>query len=260
MYGDIRDLDLPGDFQFKKDSSKFVTNLRRHDFIKSSLQLADRILSKAKKLVREKSVYDASFTLDAIWKLQGKFFPRTLRLSGYFTNCTYTLSFIENEEFEIKIKPKVAEFVANQIGDDPYPIFLHMRLGDYLNHKTTFGVLSAKYFESCLQKIPNSRFVPVWVFTNDTEISKQILSNLDYKFRFIEEECPSDIKDPISILQMMSLGQTLICSNSTFSVMAALFSKPSSQIYYPEGDFFIDKSMNIINLPNAWIPVHTDWL
>jgi len=136
------------------------------------------------------------------------------------------------------------------------PIMIHMRLGDYLKNQETIGVLSRDYYLQALDLVrelsPNA---PVWVFSDDPEQAKiYIGANLGEDSRFIVQPPQSTAAEAMTL---MSLGSSLITSNSTFSWWAAKMSK-SKRIVTPSQWFTaIESPLGIHS--DSWLTVESSW-
>lgn len=96
------------------------------------------------------------------------------------------------------------------------PISIHIRLGDhYLLSKS----IDTDYFSRAIEFV-KSKFTgsPIWVFSDDPDLAREILSEIKTSFRFIEQ--PKNSR-PIETLALMATTKCLIMSNSSFSWWAA---------------------------------------
>lgn len=138
------------------------------------------------------------------------------------------------------------------------PIMMHIRLGNYLDHGNTLGVLSKSFYESALnkaqQQFPNS---PIWIFSNNITQAKRLL-NIDSKteFYFIEN---TSHHDPAESLLLMGMGCAFIASNSTFSLWAAKIAFELEHIFIPY-PFYKIHTFNESNLMAPWKRIAANWL
>ena len=109
-------------------------------------------------------------------------------------------------------------------------VAIHMRRGDYLEYKDSFGVLDDNYYLSALEMMLQKRdFEKVFIFSDspDSVISFQQKVKLDS-----EIISPSDLK-PSETLVLMSRCSAILTSNSTFSFWASMLAG-HDDVIYPE--------------------------
>ncbi len=144
----------------------------------------------------------------------------------------------------------IAERFLTQIGREPFALIqeseelqrrtievsgiksiaIHMRRGDYLDYKDSFGVLDDNYYLSALEIMLKKReYDKVFIFSDspDSVLSFQQKLKLDS-----EIISPSDLK-PSETLVLMSRCSTILTSNSTFSFWAAMLAR-HNDVIYPE--------------------------
>ena len=151
-------------------------------------------------------------------------------LEGYFVNPKY-----------IPSEPESIFNKANIIPDDKSLLevnfentyFIHIRLGDYLNHPL-YTIPLKKYYEHCINAIkhinPLARF---YICTNQFDGT---LQNYVKDFpKGNEYRVQAANNNDIDTLYIMSRCQGAICSNSTLSYMGAYFQKNKNKetIYMP---------------------------
>jgi hypothetical protein len=101
-------------------------------------------------------------------------------------------------------------------------ISVHIRRGDYMNLRDTFGILDSDYYASAIKfTLENStiRYSRVLVFSDDIALAKRHFSNLEISLPVEFLESP-DIS-PEETLLLMSQSDAIVISNSTFSWWAA---------------------------------------
>ena len=108
----------------------------------------------------------------------------------------------------------------NVLAKSERPLILHIRRGDY--KKENFGLLSKSYYHNALAKIPKSLYERIWVFSDEIEEARDLLSTFPAShLRFIDTPGFSSALT----LKIMSLGKGYILANSSFSYWAAKLSK-----------------------------------
>lgn len=131
------------------------------------------------------------------------------------------------------------------------PVMVHVRLGDYVGLGSVFGELGEDYFANALQ---NASSAPRWLFTQKESELPDVVRDAIQPERIIDGDfLPSSLEN----LVLMSLGSSLIASNSTLSWWSAILSSPDSRIITP---FFPGKTNNFapdVSLP-SWIAINVD--
>jgi hypothetical protein len=113
------------------------------------------------------------------------------------------------------------------------PMVVHVRLGDYQNLKHLYGEPKYEGMLKVVNDDKGSRKVPVWVFTDSPDL---IPEQIREKFGAAKVIGPRELKRPIENLVLMSMGSSLICSNSTFSWWAAFLLGENGSVFYPRPD------------------------
>ena len=107
------------------------------------------------------------------------------------------------------------------------PVFLHIRLTDYLNYPDTYPIPSTRYYSDALALLrKNLPFTEVWLFSDDPVMAMQYLNGTIKNLKIID--IPQNAK-PSEVLEMMSYGAGLVMGNSTFSWWGAYLSKLRNQ-------------------------------
>lgn len=256
--GDIRDFGLPGTFTFSRDNRQSRLVSRFLGRIPNVLLSTCQVIKGTNK-IHQKGIYRSEEVSKSVSSLFSRYPKKSIELSGYFQNCDYALHFIRKEKKILRKNQVLDDFLESSRILDNHPIFIHLRLKDYLENSEMFGVLSLDYFQRCLELIDLTEPPMIWVFTDDPNKASELLSEFKYDFNFIEERLPIFLRDQTSVLQLMSRGKVLICSNSTYSVMAGLMSDEECSVFYPS-PMFKDSSLAIVNIPQYWHAVPPTWL
>ena len=178
-----------------------------------------------------------------------------IQLVGYFQNSKY-LDFLATHEKEIELSLKnpsvwFEDFQAR--ARVKKPIIVHLRRGDYLNYADTIGVLDFQYFLNALQLIPqfNEPGTEFWIFSNSLSAAREFSRFAELPEARTEIiQSPEKSPDAESML-LMTLGDALVISNSTFSWWAAYLNNETSQIIAPKKWFR--------NLDDPSIPKKEGW-
>lgn len=135
---------------------------------------------------------------------------------------------------------------------------IHMRRGDYLNHKDTFGVLDDNYYLSALEAMLNiTKLEKIYIFSDSPESVISFQKRLKLDSEIIS---PSDLK-PSETLVLMSRCAAIIISNSTFSFWAAMLAS-HNEVIYPDPWFkSSDEWLNSAHFKNPnWVAAKSDWI
>lgn len=102
---------------------------------------------------------------------------------------------------------------------------IHVRRGDYQNHKTTLGLLGEEYYKQVVRRFVRSASAERWlVFSDDVAFCKEaFLDQMPHGTLVLE---PPKESRPVESLVLMSLASHLAISNSTFSWWPAYLGKP----------------------------------
>ena len=256
-YGDIRDFGLPGAFEFSHHN---FLNINLPSVLSKALKSLTKLSDpyRGQRRVSQKGIYQNKEVAKSITRIKIEHPKKSIELIGFFQNCEYAVEYIHKERNLLRWNPELSDFLisSNLLGSDP--IFLHIRLRDYLDHGNIFGILSIEYFKSALDLIEKTKNTKIWIFTDDPIKARELLSELSYEIHFIEEQLPISLQDQVSVLQLMSKARALICSNSSYSIMAGLMSDENCSVYYPY-PMFKDKTLAFANLPPSWHPIASSW-
>lgn len=176
-------------------------------------------------------------------------------ISGYWQNFAYW-----NNNYSYKLKLEGSQFkkFTSEI-EFINPIIFHYRLGKYNNGwEHSWGALSPEYLKDALDtlKFDNSTTKTIWIFSNDLLEAKRLIGSIDiptYKIVFIDDS----LLLPSEIMLLFSKAEVLICSNSTFSIVAAKIGNVKNVIVPSE----LSKNGNSsLEVPHEWKRVTSVWL
>jgi hypothetical protein len=149
---------------------------------------------------------------------------------GYFQHWKYVEMVwgtfgmeIENALKNVTLPKSLSEFASKSL-------VIHVRQGDYVDLKSTFGVLASSYYENLL-KVYASQFVgrSIIVVTDDIEGARKTLSNVNVGVFYGPKELGS-----WETLKLMSVAPMLVTANSTLSWWGAFIaSKAGAEVYMP---------------------------
>jgi len=163
-------------------------------------------------------------TIDEDTQSKSQFrFAEGQTFSGYFQDWFYADFISEhNSNFNFKLKNPGSSY-SNLVkaSDQSNPIFVHVRIGDYLNFPNIYSILPEYYFLDCLKHLGLKDNDKVWLFAEDL-----VQANNFYPELVSRADKIIDNKFELTDLESFSLlcqGAKLVASNSTFSMWAAWF-------------------------------------
>jgi len=163
-------------------------------------------------------------------KLEHAFYTyANIALHGYFIHSAYLPTVLEATLFTDiprHLTPTNTRLHHQQFANT---YFLHIRLGDFLNHPM-YQIELKLYYNYCIQQItrqnPQARF---YICTNQYDmILQKYIKNFPQRHptdpqRPIEYILQEQTNDEVDTLYIMSSCQGAICTNSTLSYMGAFF-------------------------------------
>jgi len=176
---------------------------------------------------------------------------------GYFQSCKFTENEAVFKELRnlklIKENENFAQF--EHLSSIEKPIIVHFRFGDY-KFETLFGIPDYSYYKKCLDemviKFPESK---IWVFSDEESEARKVFPQ-EYlgRTRWFTDRLLSSAET----LELMTLGNSYIIANSTFSWWGAALSKTLNPVVMcPKGWFqFASEPLDLI--PPSWKRV-TAW-
>jgi len=155
-------------------------------------------------------------------KLQFKF-TKGKSFSGYFQDWFYADYIHENNpnfSFDL-VDPSINYIDLLNKAQQIKPIFVHVRLGDYLNFPDIYTILPEFYFLDSLKFLNLNGNSEIWLFTENFNEARRYYPELVEKVdRVVDKE--GGLSDPESF-KLLSEATKLVASNSTFSMWAAWF-------------------------------------
>ena len=142
---------------------------------------------------------------------------------GYFQDWFYAdYVYEQNSSFDFNLKNPSSNYLKlDKEAEQSKPIFVHVRLGDYLNFPDVYSILPEHYFLDSLKHLGSNDDEKIWLFAEDLEQVKEFYPEL-----FKKADRVIDSKIGINDLESFKLlcqGTKLVASNSTFSMWAAWY-------------------------------------
>lgn len=117
---------------------------------------------------------------------------------------------------------------------------IHVRRGDYLNYKDSFGLLGNSYYLNAVKILNEQReFSSIMIFTDSPEMVGDLRNELAMESHVVEPDALSTSETLI----LMSRCSGLVTSNSTFSFWAAM----------------LGNDLNVV-IPHPWFKSNDPWL
>lgn len=128
------------------------------------------------------------------------------------------------------------------------PLIVHIRLGDYLS-EDNFGIVTTEYISKALSQMKVLQTqVPIWVFSDQTEIAARIFPS---EFSTNVVWVPEIDSNPMATLSIMQMGCGYVIANSTFSWWAAWATQNEESPVFCPRPWFVG-----FETPNELIPAH----
>ena len=187
-------------------------------------------------------------------------FARGSIVSGYFQSWKYSSSigathFLKN--LTLKSESELFRMLKREMMRED-PLVVHIRRGDYINYASTFGLLSISYFDSAMQRyLQEFGQRNVWVFSDDITINLKVPVDWNVS-KYVTS---LNGLSPAETLKLMSLGSSIITSNSSFSWWSAFLMQvrdSNSIVIYPE-PWSIQQPASLELIPDGWFSHDSEW-
>jgi len=143
-------------------------------------------------------------------------------VSGYFQTAFYYQSLISSGVPRLQVKdPSFWYFKTLKLIENTESIVIHIRRGDYIPLKDTFGLLAKNYYLLGLKEMKKEfDYRDIFIFSDDLAVARKLnLHVADHTIHYITP--PSDVK-AVESLMLMSAAKGIILSNSTFAWWSAI--------------------------------------
>jgi hypothetical protein len=153
-------------------------------------------------------------------------------LLGYFQSYKYLQNPTVRREIDQVLPKEKTDRLERLINEakKQKPIFVHVRLGDYLDEEH-FGTPSKSYYYNSLIRLEGQER-KIWVFSDDITLAKKRMpSEFNSQYFYVDDIGLS----PAQLLQLLRYGEDYVIANSSFSWWgAALSLKKDSKVIAPE--------------------------
>lgn len=209
------------------------------------IRIMDDLINRQNLIKEDKNFIDK-------WKNQN--FSKNTVFQGYFQNTIYfdniRSEILKDFSFSNPLTPS-NQAIKERILSTNNSCFLHIRLGDYLNHENwMFAKLGQTYYTASINFIKKKINTPTFfIFSNDIKWCKaNFLQSLNEEtkkgciFFFIEN---NNEGDAIQELELMKSCQNAIIANSTFSWWGAYLIENQKKIcLIPSHFMYYDRSIS----------------
>lgn len=216
----------------------------------------------------ERALWRTSFTRNLSKRYQQEAlgsqvtFPENIRgwkVRGFFQDFEIARDFIDafsKNPLSLKFESRILEEYTSNL-EFSNTLGIHMRRGDYLNYKDSYGVLSDEYYVKALHKaLEKYDFDRIMIFTDSPNLVRDFSSNMLLPAEIVTAQELSTSETLI----LMSRCMGLITSNSTFSFWAAALSDHNKVLtpfpWFKSKDAWLSSSN--LNNPN-WIKCEAEW-
>ena len=185
----------------------------------------------------------------------------SVELTGYFQTYRY-VDEIVTKFGSISIKQLDPSLwfrsLESQIVNSGNSVAIHVRRGDYQDHKGTLGMLSDEYFLNALSRAENFfKIDKVFIFSDSipsANLLKSKITNLDCTV-----VVPPEGNFPTESLLLMSMCQIRIISNSTFSWWSGYLGLQQEKVIAPSPWYRNHEEPEFL-IPHKWIREDAIWV
>ena len=195
------------------------------------------------------------FTPDSIVKNGYKY------VSAYFQTHRYSAEMLSSLKVEYQLKFESTWLIEKRaMARKTAVLAIHIRRGDYVSLRESFGLLSAEYYRNAIEVLRNRGFHwdEIWIFSDDIEGARELISAVvtNENVWYIE---PPKGTNPIESLMLFSESSVAIIANSTFSWWASFLSTSTKAVVAPSNWFRASPDPQEL-VPDSWLVIPSDWL
>ncbi len=247
----------------------FGSNKSRVLEINKLVELDSNLEFKQRKINVFLKKFDSRIIQRIFWKVasfntfhedkinDGEFrFKPAQKFYGYFQTWIYA-DILASNGFDFKfsskdLSNKFYDFLeSNNFLND---VFIHVRLGDYLDLQDTYRIMPEAYFLEAIAAIKTNRDVErIILFAEDRNEVASYYPNL-YKICDLTIDKLSGLSD-LECFVLLSSSNCIVASNSTYSMWAAWISKnrnglaivPEVHYFQPESQMLVDDRWDTVD-------------
>lgn len=176
---------------------------------------------------------------------------------GYFQSWKYFENFQKTEDAHLRLV-RYSKWYRDtlELMNLTNPTVIHIRIGDYLPLRESFGILGGSYYLRALDYLKTHETFPIWVFSDDLEMAKKIL--LESGISSTVYISPPEGTPASESMMMMSNAKRIIIGNSTFSWWAAMFGCGDKKVVFPKPWFRNSEEPQGL-IPPSWTGIKSSW-
>lgn len=181
-------------------------------------------------------------------------------VSAFFQSYRYGSEVLDELQDEYQLKSESNWLVEKRdLAKKSSILAIHVRQGDYLSLRDSFGLLSADYYGNAIETLRNENFMwdEIWVFSDDVVRAKDMISDVLAKEK-VSYIVPPEGTNPIESLMLFSEATLGIIANSTFSWWACFLSRNMKVVLAPTVWFrSVTYPQDLI--PDSWLRIPSLW-
>jgi hypothetical protein len=135
-------------------------------------------------------------------------------------------------------------------------VAIHIRRGDYLALKQTFGILSNQYYLMAIDRLKEivtpSKIV---IFSNDRQAAENLASEIGPLASVFRSN--SDVSDAAILIELSGFNY-IVTANSSYSWWAAALNNKKTVVYPKPWFRSLEEPRDLI--PLDWIPCAASWI
>jgi hypothetical protein len=188
--------------------------------------------------------------------------PAGATLSGFFQTSTFAEILI-GKGFQFNLKTVHGNKWVNEINSSETlskSILIHVRLGDYLKGKLTFGALESDYYLKAVELIPNFESLNKIIISDDIPLAKALFAGT--KLESARYLIPPKGVSNADVMTIFSHVHAIVMSNSSYSWWGSFTSTSALHVVAPD-QWFRSKELNDQVVQNihqdSWIKSKSYW-
>lgn len=175
-------------------------------------------------------------------------------LKGFFQNLSYINQNYIGRVSKVFDSLPVSHYVVQLENEilESNSILIHIRRGDYLQHRDTLGLLSPDYFSEASQLAGAGEDKRLFVLSDSPESVAGYLPEFSYTLVSANLEFGD-----YELMRLFRAAKTLILSNSSLSLWGAILNERATVIY-PE-TWYRSGLFDVSSFSSNWIPLASVW-
>ena len=204
-----------------------------------------RYLNKARNLIQDRNVLRTTGFIEDLEDKNSKI------LRGYFQTYKYLENLSKNP-----VQAALSLKNTNYSKKESSEVAIHIRRGDYLALKQTFGILSNQYYLMAIDRLKEivtpSKIV---IFSNDRQAAENLASEIGPLASVFRSN--SDVSDAAILIELSGFNY-IVTANSSYSWWAAALNNKKTVVYPKPWFRSLEEPRDLI--PLDWIPCAASWV